>query len=156
MKLKLVKLVAIKNQETDDFLVEETCELLASSHVLSQGTENDTKVDHEIRIIDIDTTDTDQAVKESLEAATVVLVPPAQSISINPQTADVALQDDESTRGLHAVQEAVVEHNKKNGAAIAQSLILPPEMGVIRINDKHVRRFLVAKSNDTEKREDEQ
>lgn len=153
MKLKLI---AIKNQETDDFLVKETCELLASSHVLSQGTENDTKVDHEIKIIDIDTTDTDQAVKESLEAAAVVLVPPAQSISINPQTADVALQDDESTRGLHAVQEAVVEHNKKNGAAIAQSLILPPEMGVIRINDKHVRRFLVAKSNDTEKREDEQ
>ena len=144
-----MKLVAIKNQETDDFLVEETCELLASSHVLSQGTENDTEVEHEIRIID-------QAVKESLEAAAVVLVPPAQSISINPQTADVALQDDESTRGLHAVQEAVVEHNKKNGAAIAQSLILPPEMGVIRINDKHVRRFLVAKSNDTEKREDEQ
>jgi hypothetical protein len=153
MKLKLV---AIKNQETDDFLVEETCELLASSHVLSQGAENDTEVDHEIRIIDIDTTDTDQAVKESLEAAAVVLVPPAQSISINPQTADVALQDDKSTIGLHAVQEAVVEHNKKNGAAIAQSLILPPEMGVIRINDKHVRRFLVAKSNDTEKREDEQ
>ena len=135
MKLKLV---AIKNQETDDFLVEETCELLASSHVLSQGAENDTEVDHEIRIIDIDTTDTDQAV------------------SINPQNADVALQDDKSTRGLHAVQEAVVEHNKKNGAAIVQSLILPPEMGVIRINDKHVRRFLVAKSNDTEKREDEQ
>lgn len=155
MKLKL-KLIAIKNQETDDFLVEETCELLASSHVLSQGAENDTEVDHEIRIIDIDTTDTDQAVKESLEASAVVLVPPAQSISINPQTADVALQDNESTRGLHAVQEAVVEHNKKNGAAIAQSLILPPEMGVIRINDKHVRRFLVAKSNDTEKREDEQ
>lgn len=153
MKLKLV---AIKNQETDDFLVEETCELLASSHVLSQGTENDTEIDHEIRIIDIDITDTDQAVKESLEASAVVLVPPAQSISINPQTADVALQDDESTRGLHTVQEAVVEHNKKNGAAIAQSLILPPEMGVIRINDKHVRRFLVAKSNDTEKREDEQ